>query len=110
MNEKFKLIDVTKGLIDYITSLVANYPRVKYDLKSRILDTSHSILKGIYKANIRDDRLEIQKDILVDISMLDYYLDYSYKNKLITYKQLSKAAGILTTVRKMMSGWIKSES
>ena len=40
--------------------------------------------------------------------MIDYYLEYSYKKNYISLKNFNNKSNILTTINKMLYGWIKS--
>ena len=107
-NDKFKLITNTKVLVSYINEIVINYPRVEYTLKDRLVNTSYELLRLIYFANVLDNKLIIQKEIIVNISMIDFYLELSYKNKCINLKKLQGLSRRLNEIRKMTYGWIKS--
>lgn len=93
-----------------MNSLVIYFPRVEYVLKDRIVNKGYDLLELIYLGNVMEDRLDIQKKILVDLSMLDTYLEFSYKRKCISLKKMQRGARYLTIIRKMVYGWIKSAS
>lgn len=55
-----------------------------------------------------DDRLYKQKEILSKISMLDFYLEISYNDKIISLKKLNQGTRLLDIIKKLMYGWINS--
>ena len=54
------------------------------------------------------ERLEYQKEILILINMLDFYIERAYKFKYINEDSLKKNSTKLTEITKMIYGWIKS--
>ena len=108
MNDKFKVVINIKDFINYIDTILINYPRSEYILKNRLENTSYDLLELVYLGNLMEDRIDIQKKIICKISMLDYYLEVSYKNKCISLRKLNNASKKLDVIRKMVYGWIKS--
>ena len=47
---------------------------------------------------------------MVKINILDFYLESSFKKKIISEKQCMKLSNKLLNINKMMFGWIKSEN
>lgn len=107
-NDKFKVINETKKFILYTKEILVNYPRKYYILKDRIEKTSYEILELIYLTNMVDDRLYNQKIILSKISMLDFYLEISYNDKIISLKKLNQGTRLLDIIKKLIYGWINS--
>ena len=108
-NERFNLASKVKKYIFMIDDLVINYPRKDYVLKDRLLNTSYDLLELVYKANMNKDRFNIQMDILVKISLLDYYLETSYNKKIISEKKLSNCTNYLGEIAKMVYGWVDAD-
>ena len=50
------------------------------------MDSCYSILENIYRANIKQD-IEDKKDIVVNIRMLNFYLEESLNKELISKKK-----------------------
>ena len=113
MNNDFLIVKNMKIFINDINSIVINYPRYEIVIKNRIQDTSLDILEYIYYANYikdMDKKNDIRKKILSKISMLDYYLEYSFKKKYISEKLLYKKSNQLDILTKLVYGWIKSDN
>ena len=69
------------------------------------------ILYLVYRCNYNsNDKKEYYKDILSNISMLDFYLERSLKNKYINNKVCEKLSNDLLKITKMIYGWIRNES
>lgn len=107
-NDKFKVINETKKFIMYTNDILINYPRKYYVLKDKIERTSYEILELIYLANMTNDRLLLQQTILSKISMLDFYLEISYNDKIISLKKLNQGTRLLELIKKLMYGWVNS--
>ena len=107
-NDKFKVINETKKFIIYVNDILINYPRKYYVLKDKIERTSYEILELIYLANMTNDRLLLQQTILSKISMLDFYLEISYNDKIISLKKLNQGTRLLELIKKLMYGWVNS--
>ena len=106
--DKFIVVNETKKFILFINEILINYPRKCYVLKDKIERNSYDILELIYLTNMIDDRLYNQKVIISKISMLDFYLEISYKNEFISLKKLNQGCRILSNINKLMYGWINS--
>lgn len=98
-----------KQFIMSLDDIIVNYPRKENVIKDRLFNDSLDILYLIYKANYSKDRRNIQIEILSKISMLDFYLERSLKNKYISEKQCLKKSNQLLTITKMVHGWIKND-
>lgn len=111
MNDKFLIVKYVKEFIFSIDSLVINFPRKEFVIKDRIICDSLDILELIYLANFDvSDKINIKKKILSKLSMLDFYIERSYKNKLITEKVCIKKCRELEKISKLVYGWIKSDN
>ena len=106
MNNKFNLEIKMKEFILDNDTIIINFPKREYILKDKIETTSLEILELIFLANNtnNNDYIDI---ILSKISMLDFYLEKSYKRKYINKKLLEKKVYELTTITKMIYGWKK---
>ena len=108
MND-FLIIKNMKRFIMSLDDIIINYPRKENVIKDRLYNDSLDILYLIYLANNSKDRKNIQIKILSKISMLDFYLERSLKNKYISEKVCQKKCNELLTITKLVLGWIKSD-
>lgn len=98
-----------KRFIMSLDNIIINYPRKENVIKDRLYNDSLDILYLIYLANNSKDRKNIQIKILSKISMLNFYLERSLKNKYISEKVCQKKCNELLNITKLIHGWIKSD-
>ena len=111
MND-FKILKKVKEYILFLESVLVNFPKKDILSKNYIYEVGLDILYLVLKANYSRDyseRKEYQKEILVLINMLDFYVERGYNHKYLSEKGLKKNSNKLIELTKMMYGWIKSE-
>lgn len=106
--DKFVVIINIKDFINFVDSIIINYPKKEHILKDRLQETSYYLLELAYLGNVVDEKSEIQKKMISKINMLDFYLEVSYNKKCISQKKLNAACRKLEIITKMVYGWIKS--
>lgn len=110
MND-FKIVKNIKLFIYSLDNIVINIPNKDRVIKEKLYNTSYDILYLVYRCNYKsENKNEYYKDILSNISMLDFYLERCLKNKYINNKVCEKLSNNLLIIMKMIYGWIKSES
>ena len=110
MND-FKIVKNIKLFIYSLDNIVINIPNKDKVIKEKLYNTSYDILYLVYRCNYKsENKIEYYKDILSNISMLDFYLERCLKNKYINNKVCEKLSNNLLIIMKMIYGWIKSES
>lgn len=111
MNNDFMIIKNIKKFIFELDNIVINIPNRDKLIKDRLYNTSYDILYLVYRCNFKsENKNEYYKDILSNISMLDFYLERCLKNKYITSRTCERLCNELNRIIKMIYGWIKSES
>ena len=111
MNNDFVIIKNIKLFIYSLDSIIVNIPNRDKIIKDRLYNTSYNILYLVYRCNYNSqNKKEYCKDILSNISMIDFYLERCLKNKYINNKVCEKMSKDLLKITKMIYGWIKSES
>ena len=111
-NDGFKLLSSSEKTIDYINKQLINYPKKEIVLKQNIEKTMYQIIEDIYSYRIEDtNRIKFKylKSLLIQISMLDYYMQVSYKKKIISPKKYISVSNFLIEMKKLSYGVIKSE-
>ena len=109
MQDKFIIAKKIKITIEYVEKFIDNYPHNYINLKNNIITSFYTLLRLSYKASVYKD-INIMKDIVVEIKMIEYYIKVSYKNKLISYKKLDNVGKYLLEINMMVSSWIKNET
>ena len=108
-NDKFLIAMEIKKFIFSLDKVLINFPRKDIMIKKNILSESIRLLELTYLANnSKDDRESYQDMMLVSISMIDFYFEYSYKKQYISLNVLNSKINHLTKINKMVYGWIKS--
>ena len=111
MNNDFIIIKNIKLFIYSLDSIIVNIPNRDKIIKDRLYNTSYNILYLVYRCNYNsENKKEYYKDILSNISMIDFYIERCLKNKYINNKVCEKISKDLPKITKMIYGWIKSES
>lgn len=111
-NDGFKLLSSSEKTIDYINKQLINYPKKEIVLKQNIEKTMYQIIEDIYSYRIEDTnriKLKYLKSLVIEISMLDYYMRVSYKKKIISPKKYVSVSNFLIEMKKLSYGVIKSE-
>lgn len=74
MND-FKIVKNIKLFIYSLDNIVINIPNKDKVIKEKLYNTSYDILYLVYRCNYKsENKNEYYKDILSNISMLDFYL------------------------------------
>lgn len=111
MNNDFIIIKNIKLFIYSLDSIIVNIPNRDKIIKDRLYNTSYNILYLVYRCNYNsENKKEYYKDILSNISMIDFYIERCLKNKYINNKVCEKISKDLLKITKMIYWWIKSES
>jgi hypothetical protein len=91
----------TRKTIRYIEKNTHNFPNEYIILKNRIIDSCYKILENIYRANIFQE-INDKKEIIVNIQMLNFYLEESYNYGILSNKKLLSYSSYLLEIDKMV--------
>lgn len=111
MNSNFLLLQKTKKTMEYIQKIAVNYPKKEYILKGNIEKSCYQLIECIFSYQINQTeriRQKYLKDFLVQLSMLNFYMETSFDKKYITKRQYEVVARFLIEIRKIAYGVIKS--
>ena len=110
--QDFKLLNKSKMLLKYLEEYVlVNIPKVhssyKVGLENNIIELNCNIIRvNINTGSIRN---KYQKEVLVNIAMIDLYLDLILDINVINKKKFISSIRMLNEIRKMTNSWIVNE-
>ena len=114
INEKYKIYEnliiarEARKTIRYIEKNTENFPNKNRVLKDKIISYCYSILENIYRANIFQDKSD-KKEIIVNIQMLNFYIEEALRKDLLTNKKFESYTNHLLQIDKMVRSWFKYE-
>lgn len=111
MNE-FILLSKIKWLINYSDKyILSNFPKVHISLKIKLQDNLYDLLENAIRANINKGNIrnKYQKEILVNLSILDYYIGLMLERTIIKKNRFNSFINALLDIRKITYGWIENE-
>jgi hypothetical protein len=114
INEKYKIHEnliiarEARKTIRYIEKNTENFPNKNRVLKDKIISCCYSILENIYRANIFQDKSD-KKEIIVNIQMLNFYIEEALRKDLLTNKKFESYTNHLLQIDKMVRSWFKYE-
>ena len=114
LSEKYKTHDnliigrAARKTIRYIEKNTVNFPNKYSVLKERIIGSCYNILECVYRANIFQERRD-KKEIVVNIQMLNFYLEEALRKDLINNKKFISYINHLIEIDKMVRSWFKYE-
>jgi hypothetical protein len=109
--DKLLIITRIKKTIIYLDGVIDNFPIKEIILRDKLKGTIFDLLEIAYLANgsDKDIRVSYQKQLLVKIKMLDFYIKISCDKKIINYKRYEKVGKHLLEITKLVHAWINSE-
>ena len=111
MNE-FKLMNKSRYLLKYLEeNILVNIPKVHNSYRVGIENNVIELNENIIRANIneRSIRNKYQKEILVNISMIDLYLSILLELNIVNKKKFISVTRVLNEIKRMCIGWIGNE-
>ncbi|MDE6946527.1 MAG: four helix bundle protein [Anaeroplasmataceae bacterium] len=100
-----------KKLSEYIFVVTEKSPvKFRWNIISRLLDTSIEIIENLYRANYErgEERILWQKKAMIALNILDFYADTAKTKQAITFRQMTLMAKQISEVKKLLSGWVRS--
>jgi hypothetical protein len=77
-------------------------------IEDKIINCSYNILENIYRANTFQE-IEYKKEIIVQIELLNFYLEEAYIKNILTEKKFINYTNHLIEIDKMVRSWIINE-
>ena len=112
MNSNFQLLQKTEKTIQYIQWIIPNFSKKEYILKWNIEKCTYALIEYIFSYQINQSeriRQKYLKDFLVQLSMLNFYMEVSFNKKYISKRQYEVVGRFLVEIRKITFGVIRSE-
>lgn len=100
-----------KKLSEYIFVITEKSPvKFRWNITSRLLDTSVEIIEDLYRANYEqgEERIVWQKKAMTALNILDFYAETAKTKQAITFRQMTIIARQLSEVKKLLSGWVRA--
>lgn len=107
-HEKFIIARTTRKTIRYIEKHTENFPNNYFALKNKIVNACYDILEYVYRANVFQT-IDDKKEIIVQIQLLNFYLEEALQKDLLTPKKFNSYTNHLIEIDKMTRMWLKYE-
>ena len=112
-NDSFKIMKNTKELVVEVVEFSHNFPKGEAVLKKNLQEELFNLVKLLnsYIVNRSSNRIKEKyiKDFIISISMVDFYFEYLYLNKIISFKKYKDLVNDVITIRKLAYGVLKNE-
>ena len=111
MDYNFYLLSRTEKMINYIDDFKVHFPNTEYILKQNIEKNEYMLIELIFAFNIHQTtriKEKYLKDIIVKLSMLDFYIRKSYHHKYINFHKFECVTNMITEIRKITYGLLRS--
>ncbi len=112
-NDSFKILKNTKYLAYEIIELSYNFPRKDMVVTKSLQKELFNLIRLLnsYIVNKTSTRIKEKyiKDFIVSLSMTDFYLEYYYQNRNISFKKYKDLIDEIIMIRKLAYGVLKNE-
>ena len=110
--DKFLINRYIKEFILVLDDYLLNYPKKYFELRNKLVNDSYNLLELVYLANYSNElaRKNYQLKALMKTDIIDFYLEESYKKKIISEKQCLKLSNKLGVIHKMIYKWFIDEN
>lgn len=113
MNDNFKLLTNTEKTLQYINNILIHFPKKERILKENIESTLYIIIENIFSYKINQSKkikLKNLNDLLIKLSMLDFYIRTSYFKQVISQRRYEVISNYILEIRKICYGVIEYEN
>ena len=108
IKNNFIIERVARKTIRFIEANTINYPTTYKVLRDNTISSCYSILEWIYKSNLTQN-INDKYEIVVNIQMLNFYLEEAYNKKILNKKKLISYTNHLIEIDKMIRSWFNYE-
>ena len=108
IHENFIIARQTRKTLRYIEKNTENFSNKYIILRNRIIDSCYRILESVYRANVFQD-LSDKKEAVVQIQMLNFYLEEALRKNIISDKKFLKYSSHIIELDKMIRAWFNYE-
>ena len=109
----FKLLTLSKQLSFDVFSFSRNFPKNSVILKNSLQEALFNGIEYLHYYIINSSHPKIKdkylKDFIVHLSMIDFYLESAYKEKIISFQKYNSYVKQIIVIRKMGYGLLKNE-
>lgn len=112
MNTNFNVLNRIKKTNLYVEKLIMNFPKKEYILKNNLEKSMFRTIELVFTCNIQDSlriKEKFFKDLVVELAMINYYVEFAYERKFVSKKQREVVGKYLIEIRKMIYGVIQNE-
>ena len=108
VHENLIIARTARKTLRYIEKNTENFPNKYSVLKNKIINSCYNILEWIYRANVMQD-IDSKKEIIVQIQMLNFYLEEALRKEILTKNKFLKYTEHLIELDKMTRAWFMYE-
>lgn len=107
-NNRFRLIELAKELINAIEKQIVNFPNKEMELKQNLKNSAYDILLYSYEANQTidiDKKIDLQEKCIAKIKFIDFLINQCYDKQIINNKRYLRFGEKLENLMKYFVGW-----
>ena len=101
MKEELKIFIEAKSFVEKITEYIIYFPKREVIFKNKMIETSFSFLENLYMYNYKKENIAI---LFKDLAMLNYYIEYAYKKRILSHKINKELTNKLSLLLKLLYG------
>lgn len=111
MKDQLLIITNIKKTITRLEKMLDNFGKNEIALKNNMKEEMYNLLRNAYMANTFQDerRIDYQKNMIINIKMLDFFINTAHHKKFISYNQYTSIGKHLLDIFMLLQGWIRSE-
>lgn len=113
ISDSFKIMKNTKNLVYDVSKLSKNIPKNEVILKNNLQQELFSLIRLLNSYIVNNNQVRIKeknlKDFIIGLSMVNFYFEYAFQNKIISYQKFQYLIEQVSIIRKLAYGVLKSE-